>query len=206
MKSEMRVTITLIAVLIIASLIPAAIVYNDTNVLRSKNEQITLLKTEIGNLTDQASNLTDQVLNLSEIMSSGQPPTQLEYAHLVGSFGVREITTTVSGMPYSRLYIEGSLINTGNNTAYNAGLHVVAYAADGTVEINMTVPLDNGGDFGTGDGASAYVQANAGAWGTQTSLQLESVGGWQIVAISLNIYHAGVVVNWSVSPVWTHAP
>ena len=203
MSHEKIVIATLIVALIFVISIAIAIDYSFNNSLGTKNAQIALLKAEAANLTDQTKNLTSQVSNLTQVINSGQ--TGRGYAHLVGSFGVTEIPAADS-MQYPRLYIEGSVGNTGNSTAYNAGLHVVAYVADGTVEINMTVPLDNGGDFGTGDGASAYVQANAGAWGTQTSLQLESVGGWQIVAISLNIYHEGTVATWTITPVWTNTP
>jgi hypothetical protein len=39
--------------------------------------------------------------------------------------------------------------NAGEGTAYNAGLHIMAYDAKGKLKVNMAVPLANTASFGT---------------------------------------------------------
>ena len=117
------------------------------------NNKIVNLKDEIANLNSQISNLTGQVTNLKS-------------AYLVAALGAAEIPYNSSlnwgPTPYNHLYITGSVNNTGEGTAYNAGLRVVAYYADGTLGVNMTVPL-SGGIFGTDAATQSYVSTNYGS-------------------------------------------
>ena len=98
-------------------------------------------------------------------------------------------------------------------TAYNAGLKVVGYSANGTLEINMIVPLVHGSedshygtfssvDFGTDNATQAFIARN----GNSGSLQLQNLGGEQATVINTNIIHEGTVSSWTVTPVWTNSP
>jgi hypothetical protein len=107
-----------------------------------------------------------------------------------------------SPLPYDYLYITGSVNNTGKGTAYNAGLHVLAYGANGELEINKTIPLINGATYGTDVETNAYVYSSYG----NSSLTLESLQGKQNVTIEVGIFHEGVVSNWTITPVWTNLP
>jgi len=107
-----------------------------------------------------------------------------------------------SPLPFNYLYITGSVTNVGVGTAFTAGLHVVAYAANGGLEINMTVPLINGATFGTDAGTDAYVSSSYG----NSSLQLGSLYSEQNATIEIGIFHEGIVSNWNITPVWTNSP
>ena len=127
----------------------------------------------------------------------------LKSPYLATSLGVTEILYSppsydMGNIPYNRHYISGSITNTGKNTAFNAGLHVVAYGADYTLEINMTVPLSDGVAFGTDNATSIG--------GSGSSLQLGVLDGGQTSTIGINIYHEGIVSIWTVTPVWTNTP
>ena len=100
--------------------------------------------------------------------------------------------------PYNHLYIEGSVTNTGESTAYNAGLHVVAYNSTGTLEINMTVPLTSSGPW---YGAEFGVSSDFGI----SSLKLTTLDSGQNMYIEINIFHEGTVTNWTITPVWTNS-
>jgi len=201
--TDMRRSIeALIIILLFFGTIAGTIVtYNDA--LDQKNLEITSLKSKIADFASQNSDLKAQEVNLSDQVAR---LTELEYAKLQCSLGVTEINDKNGGgmVEYSRLFIQGSVFNVGNVTAYNAGLRVVAYAENGSLEINMTVPLDNGGDFGTDGKTEAYVLSQEQFWGTQTSLQLGFVSGLSIIPVSLNIYHEGDAVNWAICTVWSN--
>lgn len=85
-------------------------------------------------------------------------------------------------------------------TAYNAGLKVIAYATSGHIAINMTVPFVNGYNYGTNNATISSVGYDIGP----TQLGNLTVGQYAI--INLDIYHEGVLVNWTVTPVWTNSP
>jgi hypothetical protein len=103
-------------------------------------------------------------------------------------------------VPFNYLFIEGSVTNTGEGTAYNAGLHVVAYGANGTLEINMTVPL-SGGNFGTDNVTDAFVSSTCG----NSSLTLGALYSEQTTDVYINIFHEGSVSTWTVTPVWINS-
>ena len=194
----MKKKIIAVSVLIVATLFVCAIagtIFYYNGVVNDKNSKIASLNNEIANLNSQISNLKGQLTNLT-----GQT-TNLTSAYLVTALGVAEVPfNSPDNMPtpllYNHLYIEGSVTNTGETTAYNAGLHVDAYAANGTLLINMTVFLGDG-TFGTDPSTDIY-----GVGGTQ----LGSLGSGQTATIDLSIFHEGTAINWNVTAVWTNSP
>jgi hypothetical protein len=143
-------------------------------------------------LISQISSLKDQIANLTT-------------ANLVTALGETEVlgnsTHNIVVQPFNHLYISGQVNNTGKGTAYNAGLHVVAYDTQGSLKINITVPLGFG-VFGTNN----TTEAEALRVGGNSSLQLGLVYSRQSVGADLAIYHEGFVINWTLTPVWTNAP
>lgn len=101
---------------------------------------------------------------------------------------------------YNWLYIWGTVTNAGGRTAFNAGLHVVAYSNNGTLEINMTVPLINGAEYGADTATGAY----ASGFG-HYSTQLGNLNSGKTATINTNIFHEGLISNWTIIPVWTSA-
>lgn len=86
-------------------------------------------------------------------------------------------------------------------TAYNAGLKVIAYAANGILEINMTVPLD--GAFATDNTIANSAKSYFSAF---YPLRFGNAYVNGNTAVNIDIYHEGVVSNWTVTPVWTNPP
>jgi hypothetical protein len=76
---------------------------------------------------------------------------------------------------------------------------VVAYDAQGTLEINMTVPFE-GGIFGADNQTKSFVSEYYGNYPTQ----LVELYTNQTVESVTSIYHEGIVSNWTVTPVWTN--
>jgi hypothetical protein len=168
-----------LVVILFVSAIAGTIVY-----YKGKISEITLLKDEIANLNSQISNLKSQVRNLTS-------------PNLVTALGIKDIQY---GLLYY-LYIKGSMTNTGVGIAYNTGLRVVAYDAQGTLEINMTVPLD-GGIFGADNQTKSFVSEYYGNYPSQ----LVDLYSNQTDVAAISIFHEGVVSNWTVIPVWTNNP
>ncbi len=132
--------------------------------------------------------------------------------------------TPVYNVQYDSLWINGSVTNIGQASAVNAGLHVEAYAEDGSLEINMIVPLANA-VYGTDSHTISFISNFAdysltlngiviGDYAPSGSLPLGHTGSLifgsldpgQTVSITLAIYHEGTVSNWTVTPVWTNPP
>ena len=203
MNKKIIAVSVLIAILFVSAIAGTIFYYN--GVVNDRNSQIASLNNEIANQNAQISNLTAQVENLTS-------------AYLVTALGATEIplgaTEIISNNPfgidfpfqnmYNHLYITGSVTNTGVGTAYNAGLHVVAYDATGTLEINMTVPLgyDQYGAFGTDAAIDSWILSSP--YGL-SSLQLITLDSGQNMPIILNIFHEGTVTNWTITPVWTNS-
>ena len=202
----------MVAVLFVSSIAGTVSYYNA--LLDAKHLKIESLSNEIANQSNEINNLKSQV----EHINSEQP-------NLVTYLGIREMGNSdlgsVAGGPittnYDALFIEGTVVNEGNLTAYNAGLKVVAYSADGTLEINMTVPLVHGFavyagsgpygdviDFGTDNATRALASELDSAIGCSDSLKLGDLGGGQTAVVYLNILHEGIVTKWSVSAIWTN--
>ena len=118
-------------------------------------------------------------------------------AHIVSSLTISEYP---SSPPPNLLNISGNVSNTGETTAYNAGLHVVAYTATGTLEINVTVPLAYDETFNQDFGTGAIGGGLIGG-----SYSVTTLDSGQTAQIFLDIYHEGTVTNWTVTPVWTNS-
>ena len=184
MRRAIQVSMTLIAVAVLLASVLAGIVTYYNNVLESKNSQITSLNTQIANPTSQVTNLTS--------------------ASLVTSLGIAEVGNTSSiSRSYDRLFIEGSVTNNGQCEALTAGLHVLAYAADGTLEINMTVPLIYG-EFGANAAIYSYIYSFDPYF--TSSPKFGNLSSGQSADVNLDIYHYETVTNWTVTPEWTNAP
>jgi len=179
----------LIAALFVSAI--AGTTFYCNGVINGGNSKIASLNVQIANLDSQITNLTS--------------------ANLVAALGVTEVpNNSPNSYPtpllYNHLYISGSVTNTGQGIANNAGLHVVAYASDGTLEVNMTVPLD-GNQNVTGNENTDFAPVFGTDAATQIygndSLQLGEVYSGQTVPIDLGIFHEGAVTNWTITPVWT---
>ena len=163
--------------------------YNST--INDKNSKIDILNSEITNLNSQISTLNTQVANL----------TYLRSANLTAALTITECTA----QPYNYILITGSVNNTGEGTAYQAGLDAIAYS-HGTLEVNMTVPLINEGIYGANSTIVAFLDhLDLGLYRT-SSLQLGALASRGSDTINIAIYHEGVVTNWTVTPVWTNTP
>jgi hypothetical protein len=162
------------------------------------NRAISAGNSKIASLNGQIANLNSQVANLTSV-------------NIVTALGVAEVpANSPNNCPtpllYNHLYISGSVTNTGEGTAYNAGLHVVAREANGKVEVDMTVPLD-GPQNVTGNEITDYApvfgtDAKTQIYGND-SLQLGNLFSGQTLSISLGIFHEGTVTSWTITPVWT---
>jgi len=194
----------LIAILFVSSIVGTVIHYNE--VVTQKNSQIASLTNQVSNRNCEISILNGEISNLS---------SQLNYfvPNITAAVGVAEISGSsshnMSPQPYDHLWITGSVTNKGRNTAYSAGLHVVAYAANGIIEINQTFPLVNAltnsvGIFGADNATITYASSLGGS--TLNSFQLGSLGAAQTADVAFAIYHEGIVTKWTVTPVWTNSP
>ena len=191
MDKKMVVALSaLIVAVLFVSAIAVTIIYGD-RVIKDGNSKIATINGQIANLNSQILNLTS--------------------ANLVTALGVTEVPyNSPNNYPtpllYNHLYISGSVTNTGEGNAYNAGLHVVAYEVNGKVEVNMTVPLD-GPENVTGNEITILAPVFGTDAATQIygndSLQLGNLYSGQTVPISLGIFHEGTVTNWTITPVWT---
>jgi hypothetical protein len=189
-KSIMALTALIIAMLFLSSIGTTVFYYNTR--IASLTEQISVQNREISDLNNQIANFSGTLAFLSNFTD----------ANLIATLGVSEVGNTSHSMytyPFYRLYIAGTIRNNGTGMALEAGLHVLASASDGTVKINMTVPLINNRDFGTDSATNAFVES----WHTSNpSMELGSLGSGQSTTVSFNIFHEGVVSNWTVTPVW----
>jgi len=158
---------------------------------------------KVSNLNSQISSLKNQVTNLTSVnLTSDLSITEIPYPnHFLNGTQIPDYYPH----GFSNLFINGSVTNAGGVTAFNAGLHIVAYTANETLVVNMTVPLVNGGwVFGTDATTNAYVSNYyKDDLGT---LRLGYLESGQTVAFDLSFYHEGIVTNWTVTPVWTNTP
>jgi uncharacterized membrane protein YciS (DUF1049 family) len=203
---------TLIAAILLISAI-AGMVFYYYYPLNSQISKITSLNKKINSLNNQVANLSSQISNLeNQVANLGSQAANLTSANLVTALGIVEIpgnsSTSMGGLnhtpvPYNYLFIQGSVTNTGKGTALNAGLKVVAYSKNGTLEINMTVPLSGFGNFGTDSTIDKWISSAYG----NSSLALGFLSSGQTANVDLNIFHEGTVSIWTVTPVWwTYSP
>jgi hypothetical protein len=197
-KKLIAISVLVEAILFVSVLGGMIFYYNvRTSKIASLNNEIANLNNEEANLTSQISNLNGELTNLTSATS----------AYLVTALGIIEVPAisplNVGSVLYNHLYISGSVTNIGKGTAVNAGLHVVAYDANGDLLIDMTVPLDkNLAAFGTDAEIDNWLSNSA--YGLN-SLQLGILGSGQTATINLGIFHEGTVTNWTVTPVWTNS-
>lgn len=199
MNNKITATSFFLAIILFVSVLAGTVAYYN-GVVSDRNSKIALLTTQIAILSSQISDLKGQIKNLTT-------------ANLVTALGTKDIQyglpikpkaefefdgTSVKTFYY--LYIVGSVSNTGVGTAYNSGLRVVAYDAQGTLEINRTIPLDSG-IFGADDQTKSLLLEDYGDYPTQL-VTLESN---QTVVVSISIFHEGIVTNWTVTPVWANS-
>lgn len=185
-------SVFLIISITFASVIVGTISYYNSKIaylngqIVNKNNELSNQNSEIANLTSQNSNLRSQVAGLTT-------------ANLTASLsGDEEPSNLTGGQAY--LIIHGSVSNVGTRTAYNAGLHIVAYNAQVVLEINATVALAWGEEFTNpyGNWQSAYNPIG-------NSYSLTSLEGGQTTQINLSIFHSDTVTNWTITPVWTNS-
>ena len=198
MRKKLIVTSVLTVTMLFVTAIAGTIFYYN-GVVNDRDSQIELMNAQIASLNSQLSNLEDILANLSSLV------TNFTTANLVTAIGATEVPKNSShNLPsvhlYNHLYISGSVINTGEGTAYNAGLHVVAFDMNGGLRINMTVPLGGGmAAFGTDSKIIEYL-------GGGSSTVLGRLYGGETTGIDIAIFHEGTVSNWTMTPVWTNSP
>ncbi len=215
-KTRIVITALIIILLFISAIAGTIYHYNSVvsdndSKIASLNDEITNQNNEIANQNNEISNLISQVSNLTSQLSNFQPVA----ANLATALGIRELYDYASTL--NALFIKGTVVNIGNLTAYNAGLKVVAYSPNGTLEINMIVPLVHGGAMygtngGYGDviyfGTDSVTQKSAdyvnSGQGNSGSLQLGTLGSGQTAYINIDILHQDSIENWTVTPVWTN--
>ena len=198
-----KVIATSISIALLFVIAIAGTVVYCIEVLNDGNSKIASMNTQILNLNKKVSELKIQAGN-SQTNNPLSPK-------IVTSLGIIEVPydsphNFPTPLLYNHLLISGSIKNTGVTTAYNAGLHVVAYQADGKVQINMTVPLDNEANETTNentDFAPVFgTDASTQIYGNE-SLKLGNLYSEQNVTVILGIFHHGTVTNWTITPVWT---
>ena len=198
MKPAIQVSTVLIVVAVFLASVLVGIVTYYNSALESKDSKIASMSTQIANLTSQVSRLENESMNLTSQV------TNLTSANLVTALGIAEVGNTSSiTRSYNRLYIEGKVTNNGQGSAFNAGLHVQAYASDGTIKINMTVPLTYG-EFAANAEIYSYI-CSFDPYCT-SSPKYGNLASGQSADVNLDVYHEGTVTNWTVTPVWTRAP
>ncbi|MGO8805743.1 MAG: hypothetical protein ACLQO7_03935 [Candidatus Bathyarchaeia archaeon] len=192
MKVSVHLSAVLVTVVALLATVLAGTVTYHNSVLENKNSKIASLNTKISNLASQVTNLTAKTSQIRNLTS----------ANLVTAIGVAEVVNTSRvSRAYNRLYIEGSVTNNGSGFAFNVGLRVLACAADGTLEINMTVPLTYG-EFGTNAAIYSYIYSFDPY--CTSSPQFGNLSSGQSAEVNLDIYHDGTVTNWTITPVWTN--
>lgn len=194
----MLLVLVLDAVVLVSAIAGTTFYYDSA--LDGKNSEAALLNARISNLKSQISEFESQITILADQISN------LTSANLVTALGITEVnkdTSEVSRL-YNRLYIDGTVTNAGKNTASNAGLHIVAYTVDGTLEINMTIPFTKG-EIGSDAATNSYIQSfDPYVPNDSSSMKLGFLGSGQIAEVQFNIYHQGVVCNWTVTAVYSN--
>ena len=192
-NKRIAVTALIIVILFVSAFVGTIAYYN--GLVTDKNSQIASLNNQISNQSSEIANLTSQVRNLQVQI------TTLTTANLTASISFDDESSYLTGPTQEFLNLEGSVNNVGKSVAYNAGLHVVAYDAQGVKEIDATVPLAFEETFTNPFG---YFQAGSGLIGGSYSVTSLSAG--QSAQIRLNIDYSGTVTNWTATPVWTNTP
>lgn len=177
----------LMAVLFVSAFAGSILYYTD--IVNTKNSEIASLNAQITKQNETITGLSDQ---LSKLKSQVSNLTILTSANLVAGLGITE----VSSNPVNHLFIQGSVTDTGQGIAYNAGLHVVAYGTDGGLIVNVTVPA----------AYATFELGNFSGISNSSLLSLGTIYSGQSATVFLAIYHEGTVSKSAVTPVWTNSP
>jgi|GEM_PF-616778 hypothetical protein len=148
-------------------------------------------------LASQVSILTDQVSFLNSLT------TNLTTANLVASLATKEYPATtdlVGRYVENSLFIVGSVTNMGDGIAYNAGLRVVGYTSNGTLEMDMVVPFGASNTYSSKDYTCPKLSQLNSGYGYDASISPIKA------TIGLTIYTPDFVANYTIKPVWTNIP
>jgi hypothetical protein len=184
-----------VIILLISALAGTAIYYN--GIVNDSNSKIASMNSQIADLNSQ----------IAILKAQGQ--TNVASPYLITSLGITEIPAEIGlgGIPpYSHLWIKGTVTNRGLDPAYHAGLVVFGYAANGTVEINMTVPLTNVPSGSVWYGADAQISDWLSSNNEFYPLQFDNLDRGATADVNLHIFHEGSVSNWTVTPVSVDSP
>ena len=178
-----------VRIAIVALIIAALFVSSVAEVILFYNRKMVSLNNQISDLKGQVSHLTT--------LMSANLETELNVTH------AQAFTTDLSGtvktyLPFNCLSIYGTVINKGEGTAFQAGLQIIGNS-NGVVEVNMTVPLVNGGFYGTDARTEEFVPN-----GGNSPTQLGSLVSGQTATVDLSVYYECSVTNWTVTPAWTN--
>ena len=135
------------SVLLVAVLFAGTILYYNNAVSFRDSELVTLhsvtdqQSATIGDLSSQVNSLNNQIADLNSQINSLKNRMVANLVTALGASEVQSNSTYNADNPttFNRLYISGTVTNEGLETAYNAGLHVVAYDATSELVINMTI-------------------------------------------------------------------
>jgi hypothetical protein len=189
----MKKVLVVIGIVILFVSAFAGLSYYYNGLLADRDSKIVSLNAQIANQNNQIANLNSQIAQEPNF-TNPRIMTQLGVAEIGGS------SPHAYDAKYWRLFIQGSTLNAGQLTAYNAGLRVIAYSTGGQLVINMTVPLVNGYNYAADASVASSIGYNIGPQ------QLGNLTGGQYAIVALDIYHEGFVINWTVTPVWTNSP
>ena len=193
MNKRIMASVLVIVLLFVSTIVGTIFYYNGE--LNGRNSRINSLNSQIVSLNKEVETLT------SQLGVFGQE--NLTTPCIVSALGATEISGS-DGLS-NRLWISGSVTNTGEGTAFNVGLHVFAYSSDGTKVLDLTVPVNNNDvvSYGSQDASlSAYVSNGD----NNPSYFLPSLGGGGIAYVGINVFHEGVASNWTLTVVWTYIP
>jgi hypothetical protein len=192
-KAVKFVAILVVAVLLI-TLLFTILYYN--NIVSDNNSKISALESQVNYLNNEIDGLMEKTNG-----SSGAG--NLTAPSLYTSLGVTEITGT-NGLN-NRLWIQGIVTNLGEGTAFNSGLHITAHSSNGTIVLNITVPLNNNNvvNYASKEASQSAYVSNGDNY---PSYFLTSLAGGGTAVIGINVFHIGTASNWTVTPIWTDIP
>ena len=197
MNNRRKAIITWIIAILSVTIIAGTVFYSE--ILQSNNTE---------NFQDKNSQTNGEVANKT------LPTPEVEYfapANIdISDLVVKEYPkinisdTFPVGWNFNSLEIRGFAENVGDDTAENAGLHVVAYSSSNTLLVDMTVPLIEtwyrGGMYGTTAEIIGMLRPD------DQVIQLSTLHGGKMAHVLTTIYHEGVATHWNVTAVWTNSP
>jgi cell division protein FtsL len=136
-KINKVVAALIVTILLVSSVIGTIIYYN--SIMNDENSKNASLQHQISDKNNDTSTLAYQILNLkNQLTNLTRIVTKLTSANLVTSLAIKEYPATIQyNISYENaLFIVGSVTNTGEGVAYNAGLHIVAYTVDNALKID----------------------------------------------------------------------